>query len=564
MTLEREGRILKDLKLKDAYGLTDMRHEPKGVENGIELDFKLPNLDGSIAYGHIMENRPYPVIDYVAKRVPIKGGKAVLDIKTNMGGNNDFYLVARSGKGLIGYRVMNSEGIAIYEGRVAFEGKGPYKVVPTIVEGPNINVLTETGCIISYDTHVSIKTALEVNGKVIEDAAPSMHHELEVKGLKPNTVYQYTIKYGNRTFTNSFRTALPAGSQAPFTFGYVSATRSSNGNGDAPNLFVNSESLQKIMAVGAFHKMAYLQTAGDITMGNNASADGHLLDYSNWKKAVEPWRHSIPVYTAMGNHENVYRTFYDSTAKKMVRFANFPYSEGSEATHAKAFVNPANGPVSEDGAIYDPNPNEMDFPGYKETVYSYTYGNTAMIVLNTAYWMGNDAHLSVQREGYIMDNQLAWLDQTVAKYEKDKSIDHIFVALHSSVFPNGDHLEDGIWYNGDNTVRAKVAGKPLKQGILERRDEVLNILVNKSQKFLAFLTGDEHNFAVTEITPDFPIYPAGYNLSKLKLSRKVYQIHNGAGGSSSYALGNGSKGRAQWEDRVQHFAEPPVIALFDI
>jgi hypothetical protein len=51
----------------------------------------------------------------------------------------------------------------------------------------------------------------------------------------------------------------------------------------------------------------------------------------------------------------------------------------------EAFVNPENGPVSEDGSIYDPNPEQVDFPSYSETVFYYTYDNTAMIVLNSDY-----------------------------------------------------------------------------------------------------------------------------------------------------------------------------------
>ena len=59
---------------------------------------------------------------------------------------------------LLGYRIMNTEGSIIYEGRVAFEGKGPYTVVPTIIEGPMIHNIAADSCVISYETQIPVKT----------------------------------------------------------------------------------------------------------------------------------------------------------------------------------------------------------------------------------------------------------------------------------------------------------------------------------------------------------------------------------------------------------------------
>jgi hypothetical protein len=45
----------------------------------------------------------------------------------------------------------------------------------------------------------------------------------------------------------------------------------------------------------------------------------------------------------------------------------FPYdTQSAESAFQDTFVNPDNGPLSEDNNQYDPNPNETDFPSYRE------------------------------------------------------------------------------------------------------------------------------------------------------------------------------------------------------
>jgi len=133
------------------------------------------------------------------------------------------------------------------------------------------------------------------------------------------------------------------------------------------------------------------------------------------------------------------------------------------------------------------------------------------------------------------------------------------VNVHSAVFPNGDHANGAMWYNGTNEERPIVAGKKVEKGILERRDEILDLCVNKSKKFLAFLSADEHNFAFLEIKSDFPLYPKDYKLPQLKLSRTFYHINNGCGGSAPYAMLP-----TPWSSAFQFFTEPPAVALIDV
>ncbi len=116
-----------------------------------------------------------------------------------------------------------------------------------------------------------------------------------------------------------------------------------------------------------------------------------------------------------------------------------------------------------------------------------------------------------------------------------------------------------MWYSGNNDYRAYVAGKPLAKGIIERRDELLDIAVNKSEKVIAILTGDEHNYARTEVGPDTEIYPEGYLASKIQLSRTIYQINNGAAGAPYYA-----QEQTPWTPKVSGFTTQNALVFFHI
>ena len=242
---------------------------------------------------------------------------------------------------------------------------------------------------------------------------------------------------------------------------------------------------------------------------------------------------------------------------------NFPYDiASSEAIYQREFVNPLNGPDSEDGSMYDPDENAIDFPSYKETVFYYIYDNLAMVVLNSNYWYtpsiksidvtGGNIH------GYVMDNQLEWFSNTMAELENNSAIDHIFVTIHTPFFPNGGHIYDDMWYNGDNSFRPVIAGNKVAKGIIERRDELLDIIVNQSKKTKAILTGDEHNYARTLIGPQTNIYPNKYTADKISIHLR-WQINNGAAGAPYYA-----QEETPWSKYVEGFTTQNALVIFDI
>jgi hypothetical protein len=225
-------------------------------------------------------------------------------------------------------------------------------------------------------------------------------------------------------------------------------------------------------------------------------------------------------------------------------------------------VNPENGPESEDGAAYDPDPSAVNFPSYRENAFWYTYDNAAFVVLNSNYWyspsMGNFPETGGNPHAYIMDNQLAWVAKTLAALERNPAIDHVFLTVHTPMFPNGGHVGDDMWYRGNNDPRPRIAGAPVAKGILERRDDLL-ALIQRHGKVVAVLTGDEHNYNRLRLEAAVPIYPDGWVGPRVELKRPFFQINNGAAGAPYYA-----QDQTPWSAFVKGFSTQHALCLIHV
>ncbi len=562
---EVEGRKFLEVKPSPAYTLEQMKGQPKGTTDGLEFFFG-EEFTGTMYYGFIPygdSKHPLPV--YLYRSSKIENGKASINIARYMSGRFDMIGWEHSGKGTLGYRVLNEQGRILYDGIVSFKGKGPFEVDVTLTEGPFINLLQPDGATISFITNMPVKAAIDVQGERFSDAKSETKHEIKISGLQASKTYTYSVEFGGNRQTYSFKTAPAKGSRKPFTFAYASDSRSGQGGGERNLHGANSYIMKRIAALGHAKGVGFLQFTGDLINGYLTSPEQTNLQYANWKRSIQPFAHHYPVNAAMGNHEALNRKFREKGGSSTISVDRFPYSGSSEALFADNFVNPLNGPESEDGANYDPDSRKIDFPSYKETVFYYTYSNVAMVVLNSDYFYapstGNIPISSGGMHGYIMDEQYKWLQETIAMLEKDKKVSHIFLTLHTPFFPNGGHVGDDMWYRGDNTKRPYVNGQPLEKGILERRDQLLDLLVNKSKKVRAILTGDEHNYNHLELGPQTPIYEAGkdYSFEKIKLSRTIYQINNGAAGAPYYA-----QERTPWSEYVDGFTTQNALVFFHV
>jgi hypothetical protein len=252
----------------------------------------------------------------------------------------------------------------------------------------------------------------------------------------------------------------------------------------------------------------------------------------------------IPVLTGMGNHEILYEG-YDVGWEYPLAFDRWPYaSESSEAVFAREFCNPRNGP-------------EPEFPGgppYKENVYSVQWGNVLILMLNTNYWYSALPETwGGNLEGVIMDGQLDWLEKRIRQAAADSTVDWIIYTTHEPTFPNGGHLEDGMWYSG---------GAPEfndgfdRRWVLERRDRWWK-LVSGCSKSLAVIHGDEHNYSRLLVDDRMPVYPDGSVQPDFRYP--VWQIISGGGGAPYYR-----QGRAPWSDRVASFSTQQHLVLLRV
>ncbi|MBX3042556.1 MAG: hypothetical protein KIT33_00515 [Candidatus Kapabacteria bacterium] len=558
------NQILKSREYEPLITYNNIKNPATGTEKGFKFNFESEKINGKLYFGLYQINNSkfkYPI--YLNKSVDVISGKCDIDIISYLSGIKDIANWQKTGNGKIGYRLVNEHGRILYDGKLNFTGKGPFFVVNHITEGPFINQVTENSAVVTFRTNATLIPTIEIDGKLIKGSVHTDNHEINITGLKPNTKYSYKIIIDDFTETYSFNTTPPKGDKSPFSFAFSSDSRSGFGGGERDLNGVNAYIMKKSAALALANDVKFFQFTGDLITGYLTSYDETLLQYSNWKRAIEPYAAFLPFYTGMGNHENILYNF-DDGSNYGISINAFPFeSNSSESAFSECFSNFKNGPASEDNSKYDINPNNADFPKYDDQVYHYYYGNTAMIVLNSDYlyaasskalkFIGGNPH------SYIMDNQLEWLEKVIEMYEKDNYIDHIFVTIHTPAFPNGGHSYDAMWYNGKNDARPYLFGVYAEKGIIERRDEFLDIICNKSSKVVALLTGDEHNYSRMLISQDMQRYPDEWEKDKLKIKNPVWQIVNGAAGAPYYGQEN-----MPWSDKVEFFTSEHIICFFNI
>ncbi len=561
--IDDNGKKYYEVAASAEYKLSDLVADITSYKNGLRFNFNMPEFSGKMYYGFIpYDDMKYPFPVYFKKFSTISSGKTSININ-KMDGRYDMIGWEKNGNGTIGYRVVDEEGSIVYDGIANFQvASDGFEERKGIIEGPFVNLITYDGATISFTTNKACTAKVEVDGRsLVSDN--KIVHELAFSGLMPNKRYSYEVVVGDLSQFYEFTTAPMPGSRTKFSFSYASDSRTGKGGGERDVYGANHYVIKKIMAVSAQRDVKFTQFSGDLINGYFTHTDEMNLQYANWKRAIEPFAHYFPVYISMGNHEALL-TRFDDDSKWGISVDKFPFeTESSEAIFANNFVNPTNGPESEDGASYDPNRRKVDFPTYKENVFYYTYDNIAVVVMNSNYlYTPPTRHIPLVSgglHGYIMEQQVKWVEKTIAMLEKDKNIDHVFITEHTPFFPNGGHTRDDMWYGGNNKFRTYVDGKPLQKGILEVRDHLLDLFVNKSTKVRAILTGDEHNYAKTEIGPETVIYPDNYELPKIKLSRTIYQINNGAAGSPYYA-----QEQVPWTDKATGFTTQTAVVFINV
>lgn len=485
-------------------------------EARIEFTTEIPTRAATIYYGVYDPDAllPWPrFCAYEKEDLKDKNTKHVINI--NLGQlkkeNVDIANLSKKSGGVIVYRLeiyspgtRNQEipAARFYDFRFEFY-KG--KRVPTVIEGPFIDLVTPTSAVISWDTD---KPAI---GKVnVENAGPfktspekATHFEIPLKNLKPGTTYTYSVQLSNGTAATStrkyyFRT--PALNAKKFNFAVIGDSREGLGGGEYQFNGVNATVLRGI-TTNAFNRGAeFIIHTGDLINGYSSDPLDFKMQLESYKDVIENVGHYIPMYEMMGNHEVVMRWYKNDVPSPIygdMLMMDKQGDESAEVIFGKEFVNPANGPLPDNKAANVPAGKSK--PPYKENVYFFDYGNCRFVTLNSNYWFcGLPEKYGGNLEGYIMDDQMEWLLDVFKKTKQDDSIEHLFIYTQEPLFPVGFQSKTGMWYSG---------GSPQKNSgydrtyIVKRRDEIWRAFIDTGKAVLGQF-GDEHNYSRTLITKD--------------------------------------------------------------
>jgi hypothetical protein len=442
---------------------------------------------------------------------------------------------------------INLENLGFYDGLVSFRKEnGTFAKNLSIVEGPLATLITSddpTSLVIAWQTDSQCKPTVYVwladirdgevqmdNGHYLIQEAKrfsntarngSDRHEVPLSGLKPSTDYVYGVKCERTPDSGTstecacsrlyhVRTAPRAG-EGNVTFAYCGDSRGDYGGGERDLSGSNFRALTRIAGHAYGSGAEFLIFGGDLIDGYTTDEADFTMQLKSWKRAVAAFWRTRPVYPGMGNHEALVRN-WDDGSRHGLCLDRWPYdTRSAEALFATEFFNPKNGPTPED-------PRR---PPYSETVYKFRYGPVLVIAFNNNYWYtswqykdGRMIPMTYVKkyggspEGYIMQDQLSWIIRAIQEGEKDPKVSHIVLFAQEPMFPCDGHIQDAMWYYGNNDVRAysrvgdHVNREP--KGVIEVRNELWKAMAN-SAKVAAFLTSDEHLYHRTLIGDTTPV-----------------------------------------------------------
>jgi 3',5'-cyclic AMP phosphodiesterase CpdA len=436
-------------------------------------------------------------------------------------------LRARGG-GIIEYRLeqptMDGRGNRLYDRRFAYrrDAEGRYERVPTLTQGPFVD-WDGANFVISFETDAPVAATV-----VTLRAGEGLQHfggegtgtvfEIPVGEPGPGEPVWYGIalqQQGGPVLPQE--PGLFRGRPAPgtaFSFAVMSDSRAGVGPGEESYEGTNRLLLKRFMVEAMRQQVDFVVFPGDLV-------DGYVTQPADLTVQLRAWRDSsqliarwIPIFEGVGNHDVVADAWENGVQRSRV---DFP---ASEEVFAQAFVNPRNGPLNEGEGS----------PPYQETVYSWDWGSAHFVMLNSNYWWTNEYDIGVadiqshNREGYLMDAQLAWLDADLTE-ARARGQQQLFLFVHEPPFPNGGHPQDAMYWDGLPVVVA-------------RRDAFIRLAMRHGVS--AIFAGDEHNYSRTRVDAAIEAsYPG-----------TLQAVTTGGCGAPFYAQDTG----LPWSDRVEAFS----------
>lgn len=496
-----------------------------------------PQPPGTLYYGVTMPDQHFAVPRYRREEIADPGATgltlehgAVGSVATLARPSYDMTGLGTTGYGIIEYRVEQyilSQGSSrLYDRRFGVRRDGErWRRVPAVIEGPFVDMPTTGDWVFSFDTDAEVRAtvalwnAAEGLRLIDSPSGPATHFEIPVSLPADESFWYAVILRGNDSDVMPSRwypLRTHAAVSTPFSFAVMSDSRSGVGPGEHAYEGTNMRTLRMFMAAVHAQRASFLVFPGDLIDGYVTEPEDFVFQLQAWKDSSELLGRLIPIYEGMGNHE--------ALAQMFVNGLQHDRMDGRSAEHvfAEQFVNPANGP----------EPESEQAPPYDENVYSWDWGNSHFVMLNSNYWWSNLYEFEglapgdrFNREGYIMDRQTEWLRADLAD-ARARGVQHIFAFTHEPAFPNGGHVEDTMWWSGR-----------IPQ-VVARRDELVSIFLEYG--VLALFTGDEHNYSRTRI--DSSLNPAWQG--------RMYTIVTGGCGAPYYARDTSPP----WAGNVEFFS----------
>ena len=368
---------------------------------------------------------------------------------------------------------------------VALVGVACGQSIPGL-EGPFVANVTDSSAVIWWGGPTAAAGRVDIGEWTARgEQAP---YELLVPDLQPNTQYSYslTLDSGVRLpaeGTYTFKTAPRPGGSDEFAFAILSDSR-----GSEPAEPVNAQALSALLGDAKARGARFVCFPGDMVFGYCRDEETYREQMRAWKAVAAPLMHEMPVYTTMGNHDVLVHLARD-------RFGEYDLDgvgQGGEELYGEEvfsseFVNPPNGPKL---------PEKPGAPSYRETCFSFDFGNAHFVFLNTNYWAATRVYPYLpgdpcrlyevgNPEGRVMERQINWLGSDL-KRARAAASEHLFVFAHEPAFPVSHHIDDAMYYWGNATAS-------LKQDVRRRRDRFWSLL--SQYGVLAAFFGDEHNYS---------------------------------------------------------------------
>lgn len=534
-------------------GITNLFHHRQlynvvfSGEGGLNIDFSDESallvgvkVDAKYIYGRVYYG-PYPFesaeISYAYKRfrgnAEITEGKAFLPLDVFLGERQNSENWINEGVLALRFDLSIVTGdkdyyLGIYETYARFRVSGKtYEKLNVLLEGPHVNLTTSenpTRAVISFRTGSPVQASVVLDDGRAYTSSKSTGHEIVLTGLEPGRTYTYQVVFDDyKTPGYTFRAAPPPG-EDNIVFAYTGDSRSGIGSGDRDVMGVNHATLERLANFAHIRKADLFLFGGDLINGNTSSPADFRSQMHSWKDAMTGYWNHRPVFACIGNHESLLRVFQNKAGNQL-RMDRWPYDEqSSETVFAEELTHPINAP-----AVSDPKR-----PSYRETAYSFQYGAIKFIAFNNNYWVtktvGANPRITGKiggcPEGYILPEQMDWLEKELNEAEKNLTVKYIILFAQEPVFPNGGHLGDAMWYDGDNSVRAYTWNShegllvPEVLGILEVRNRLVR-MIGANPKVAAVLGSDEHAYHKILIDKHVPVGAPG--IDNPDLNGKVCQ-----------------------------------------